>query len=195
MATGIRMADPDRDAPAGSDIYRASVEDSVATFEVEPPGTEEMAERMRAILRRTAWLAAVSGDVVTGYCYAGPHRDRQRVPLVGQHLGLRSRGIPRPGIGTALYERLLAILRRQGYANAYAGIALPNAASVALHEGIGMERVGVYRRVGWKHGAWHDVAWYGIRLGEPPSEPSGEPREPVPLTELGAIPELDPPTR
>jgi phosphinothricin acetyltransferase len=64
--------------------------------------------------------------------------------------------------------------------NAYAGIALPNRASVALHEAIGMRRVALYERVGWKFGAWHDVAWYWLRL----AEPVGQPSEPIPLLEL-----------
>ena len=62
----------------------------------------------------------------------------------------------------------------------YAGVALPNPASVALHQAIGMRRIGVYERVGFKFDAWHDVAWYGLRL----SEPAGQPPEPIPLTEL-----------
>ncbi len=69
--------------------------------------------------------------------------------------------------------------RSQGFVNVYAGIALPNPASVALHESIGMWRIGVYERVGYKFGAWHDVAWYGIRIADPP----GPPDEPIPLPE------------
>ena len=68
----------------------------------------------------------------------------------------------------------------QGFVNVYAGIALPNPASVALHESIGMRRIGVYERVGYKFGAWHDVAWYGMRI----ADPVGQPAEPIPLTEL-----------
>jgi phosphinothricin acetyltransferase len=89
-------------------------------------------------------------------------------------------GLGGRGIGGGLYGELLGILRRQGYVNVYAGIALPNAASVALHERIGMRVVGIYRRVGFKFGGWHDVAWYGMRL----SEPDGPPADPTPLPEL-----------
>jgi phosphinothricin acetyltransferase len=84
------------------------------------------------------------------------------------------------GLGRRLYEELLSVLRRQGFVNAYAGIALPNQASVALHEGIGMKLVGVYERVGFKFGAWHDVAWYGMRL----SDPVGVPPEPILVPDL-----------
>ena len=83
-------------------------------------------------------------------------------------------------MGRELYDELLRILQRQRFVNVYAGITLPNPASVALHEAIGMRRIGVYERVGFKLGAWRDVAWYWLRL----SNPAGLPPEPVPLSEL-----------
>lgn len=180
MSLSIRLADPDRDADAVAAIYRPAVEASIASFEEVAPSAAEMAERMRATLARTPWLVAVSGDTLSGYAYAGRHKERAgyrwsvdiSVYVDGAHHGR--------GIGRRLYDELLATLRRQGFVNAYAGVALPNPASVALHESIGMRRVALYERVGWKFGAWHDVAWYGMRL----LEPSGEPPEPVPLPDL-----------
>lgn len=64
------------------------------------------------------------------------------------------------GVGRALYGRLLPLLGRLGYCQAFAGIALPNAGSVGLHEALGFEALGVYRRVGFKFGAWRDVGWW-----------------------------------
>ena len=84
------------------------------------------------------------------------------------------------GVGRALYDALIPMLRDQGFVNVYAGITLPNPASVALHEAIGMRRIGVYERVGWKFGAWRDVAWYGMRI----AEPHGAPPEPRPVPRL-----------
>jgi phosphinothricin acetyltransferase len=119
---------------------------------------------------------------VAGYAYAAPHHQRAgyrwsvniSVYVAASH---QSRGI-----GRRLYDELLPILRRQRIVNAYAGIALPNAASVALHEAVGMRRIGVYEAVGYKHGAWHDVAWYHLRL----TDPAGDPPEPIPLPDLRA---------
>jgi phosphinothricin acetyltransferase len=85
------------------------------------------------------------------------------------------------GIGRAIYNELIAILTRQGYANAYAGIALPNPASVAFHETMGFRRVGVYAEVGFKLGRWHDVGWWALRLADSPSGPA----EPIPYSSLG----------
>ena len=140
----------------------------------------EMRRRMRDTLERTPWLVAdIDGDVV-GYAYAGPHHARPGYRWsvnISVYVSDRFTG---RGIGRQLYEELIGLLRRQGFVNAYAGITQPNEASVALHEAIGMRRIAVYERVGWKHGAWHDVAWYGLRLTEP-SEP---PPEPIPIGDL-----------
>lgn len=80
----------------------------------------------------------------------------------------------------ALYTSLFAILRSQGFVNAFAGIALPNDASVRLHESMGFRSVGVLQGVGFKLAAWHDVGWWQMRLREPwiPPDP------PTPLSEL-----------
>jgi L-amino acid N-acyltransferase YncA len=120
---------------------------------------------MRARIDRTLptlpWLVAedAAGEVC-GYAYAGKHRERPAYQWsVDTTVYIRAdqRGL---GIGRALYERLLAILREFGYCQAFAGIALPNAGSVALHQALGFEPIGVYRGVGYKHGAWHDVGWW-----------------------------------
>lgn len=70
-----------------------------------------------------------------------------------------------------LYEALFERLRAQGFHKAHAGISLPNAGSVALHEALGFEPVGVYREVGFKFGTWHDVGWWALALGPKPERP------------------------
>lgn len=167
-----------------SAIYAAAVVGSVATFEEVAPDATEMAGRMRSTLERLPWLVAELDGQVTGYAYASAHHPRPgyrwsvtvSVYVGGDHAGR--------GIGRALYEELVPVLRRQGIVNAYAGIALPNPASVRLHERIGMRRIGVYERVGFKFGAWHDVAWYGMRL----ADPAGQPPEPIPFASLPPTP-------
>ena len=176
----VRLADPDRDADAVAAIYRPAVETSIASFEEVAPSAVEMAARIHAVLAWTPWLVLEDQGSVVGYAYAGRHRERPGYRWsvdISVYVAAAQHG---RGIGRALYDELLRLLRRQGFVNAYAGIALPNPASVALHEAIGMRRVALYERVGWKFGAWHDVAWYGMRL----AEPVGQPSDPVPLPEL-----------
>lgn len=177
----VRLASPQADAAAVAAIYRPAVETSLASFEERAPTQAEMAERMRATLERTPWLVAELDDTVVGYAYAGPHHQRPGYRWSVNISVYVAPGHVRQGIGRRLYDELLALLRRQGFVNVFAGITLPNAASVALHEGIGMRRIGVYEGVGFKHGVWHDVAWYHLRL----AVPHGHPPEPIPLPKLG----------
>lgn len=182
MSMIVRLADPARDAEAVAAIYRPSVESAAASFEEEPPSSSVMGERITATLAWTPWLVAedpASGAVV-GYAYAGRHRERAGYRWsvdISTYVAVAARG---RGIGRLLYDELLRILGRQGFVNVYAAITLPNPASVALHEAIGMRRIGVYERVGYKLGAWHDVAWYGLRLADQPDPP----RHPTALPDL-----------
>ncbi len=178
----IRLADPDGDAERAAAIYRPSVETGIASFEEVAPTADEMAERMRSTLERLPWLVAereADGSVI-GYAYAASHKLRAGYRWsvdISVYVGADAHG---RGVGRALYDRLLDILRRAGYVNVYAGIALPNPASVRLHQGIGMRRIAVYERVGWKFGRWHDVAWFGMRL----SDADGQPPEPQTVGEV-----------
>ena len=176
----IRPADPAVHAAAVSAIYAPAVLESTATFEEIAPDAAEMEARMRTVLERLPWLVAEAGGAVIGYAYAAPHHTRPGYRWsvnASCYIAQRWQG---RGIGRALYGELLDLLRRQGIVNAYAGIALPNPPSVRLHETIGMQRIAVYERVGVKFGAWHDVAWYGMRL----LEPAGHPPEPIPYPDL-----------
>ena len=170
----IRLARDD-DAPAIAAIYAPYVSETPISFETTPPSVDEMAGRLAKTLARFPWLVAeVAGETdgdMAGYAYASAHRERaayQWAADVSVYLRPDERG---RGIGRALYTALFAILRAQGYINVCAGIALPNPASVALHEAMGMTPVGVYRQVGYKAGAWHDVGWWQGALCEPADEP------------------------
>src|SRR5262249_41545489 len=94
--------------------------------------------------------------------------------------GFRQRGVAR-----GLYASLFAILAAQGYFNAYAGIALPNAASVGLHEAVGFKKVGVYQRVGYKFGEWRDVGWWQLELRAHEASPA----EPMDINAVRSLPE------
>ena len=161
----IRLAN-ESDASAIRAIYAPLVEETTISFEHAPPSEEEIAQRVRTTLATHPWLVAeIDGDIA-GYAYAGTHRSRtayQWATEVSVYVNTHYR---RRGVAKKLYTALLEALRFLGYVNAYAGIAQPNEASVALHEAFGFEPVGVYRRVGFKHDEWHDVGWWQLRLRE-----------------------------
>jgi len=139
-----------------------------------------MGRRVEKLAGRTPWLVCEHAGAVIGYAYAGPHRDRFAYQWSVEVSAYVSADFHRAGVARALYTSLFAILVLQGFRNAYAGITLPNAASVGLHDALGFTPVGVYRGVGYKLGAWHDVAWLERALA--PRVP--EPEVPTPLSAL-----------
>jgi phosphinothricin acetyltransferase len=161
----IREATPS-DAPGCAAVYAPYVHDTAISFETEPPDAEQMATRMASAARRHAWLVGVdeATDTVLGYAYAATWKSRAAYRWTCEVSVYLAPGRHGSGHGRALYEALFARLVERGYRTAVAGIALPNPASEGLHRALGFEPVGVFRGVGWKHGAWHDVAWLQRRL-------------------------------
>lgn len=171
----IRDARP-ADVSALLDIYAPLVTSSAVSFEILPPSVEDFAGRVAHAQSKWAWLVADAGDgAIAGYAYAGAFRSRaayQWTAETSAYVHAEHRG---RGVGKALYRQLLRTLTAMGYCNAYAGIALPNDASVALHTAVGFEPVGTFRRAGWKFGRWHDVSWWQLALGERPGDVDAAP--------------------
>ena len=134
--------------------------DTWISFELDPPTPEEMAGRIDAYGQSHAWLVAENDGAVAGYAYGSPHRTRAAYASSCDVAVYVDPTHSRQGIGRALYGELLTLLAEKGYHAAFAGIALPNDASIGLHEAMGFTPVGIYREVGWKLGAWRDVGWW-----------------------------------
>ena len=158
-------------------VYAPYVMNTPISFEETPPSGPEMEGRIVATLERFPYLVAEEAGRVVGYVYAGAHAARASYRWSVDVAVYIAATHHRRGIGTLLYRELLALLQMQGFAMAYAGITLPNLASVGLHESLGFKPVSVYRKVGYKFGAWRDVGWW-----ERPFAKSGEthPSEPTP---------------
>jgi phosphinothricin acetyltransferase len=174
----LRVATP-ADAAAIATIYAPVIRETVISFETAEVPADAMRQRIETTLVRYPWLVAEAAGTVVGYAYATQHRARAAYDWsvdVSVYLAERAR---HRGLGRALYVALLDLLTAQGYANAFAGITLPNDASVGLHEAIGFTPVGVYRSVGWKLGAWRDVGWWQRVLSSVATPPP-----PVPLPQL-----------
>lgn len=152
------------DAGAVARVYAPYVRDTVISFEEVPPDETAMLRRIERVLATHAWLVADADGEVVGYAYASPHRDRPAYRWAVDVAVYVAPDAHRRGVGTALYRQLLSDLRDRGFRSAWAGITQPNPPSVRLHERLGFVPVGVYRAVGWKHGAWHDVGWWGLDL-------------------------------
>jgi len=165
-----------RDAQACAAIYAPYVTDTPITFETEPPSTVEMAKRIAAASRDHAWLVLEDDGRVVGYAYGGPFHSRPAYRWACEVSVYLEPGRRRTGGGRALYDELFARLAARGFRVAVAGMTLPNDASVALHESMGFAPVGTYRRIGFKLGAWHDVAWSQRSLDGADDDDPAEPR-------------------
>ncbi|MGM9487940.1 arsinothricin resistance N-acetyltransferase ArsN1 family B [Ideonella sp. YS5] len=177
----IRLASEADAAPIAA-IYAPCVRSTPISFEVVPPSPAEMAQRIVNTLPRYPWLVEERDGAVAGYAYAGPYAQRVCYRWsVTTTVYVRDdyRG---QGIGRRLYRALLALLAEQGFRSAYAGVTLPNAGSVGLHEAMGFTPVGVYRDAGHKLGRWHDVAWLQRALQPDAPRQEDHPAEPVDVT-------------
>jgi L-amino acid N-acyltransferase YncA len=148
------------DAARCADIYRPSVTDSWVSFEIAPPDAAEMARRIANFGDSHAWLVAEVKGQVVGYAYGSPHRMRKAYQTSADVAVYVDAGFARAGIGRLLYQALFPMLKARGVHAVFAGIALPNDASIGLHEAMGFTSVGIYREVGWKMGGWRDVSWW-----------------------------------
>ncbi|SDM06091.1 phosphinothricin acetyltransferase [Halogranum gelatinilyticum] len=167
----IRLATRD-DAEAIAEIYRPYVEETAITFELEPPTAEEIRERIEKKLVDYPWLVCEHEGRVVGYAYAGAVRTREAYQWSVESSVYVAESAHRNGVARGLYESLFALLDLQGYLNVYAVVTLPNPGSVALHEAFGFEHDARFEKMGYKSGAWHDVGWWSLSLGEHPEAPS-----------------------
>jgi phosphinothricin acetyltransferase len=172
----IRDARPD-DAEAIAAIYAPYVERTPITFELIAPGAVEIARRMASVMERHPWLVAEENGRILGYAYADLFRSRAAYRWVVETTVYVAMGDEGRGIGRALYAPLLDRLSKQGYVATIGAIALPNPASVALHEAMGFVHAGTYSKVGYKLDAWHDVGIWQRELGPRPEHPA-EPLSP-----------------
>lgn len=169
-ATGLKVRGASQcDAAACAGIYAPHVNDSAISFETVPPSPAEMAERIAAAVRTHAWVVLEDEGRVVGYAYGGSFKSREAYRWACEVSVYLERGHRRTGGGRALYEALFARLAERGFRTAVAVMTLPNDASVGLHRALGFEPVGTLRRIGWKHGAWHDVAWAQRAIAAPSS--------------------------
>ena len=155
----IRSATP-ADAAVLREIYRPYVETTAISFELEVPSLEEFQRRISVAVEGWSWLVAEVDGRQVGYAYACAHRAREAYQTSVETSAYVREDYQRQGVGRALYTRLLKELNERGFGSAFAGITLPNDASVGFHESLGFELIGIFPRVGQKFGAWHDVAWF-----------------------------------
>ena len=159
------------DARFIAETYRPFVEDGWASFEHVAPDEAEIRNRLNAAGDIYPWLIAEESEPVA-YAYASAHRSRQAYETSVDTTIYCAPAAQGKGIGTALYHLLLETLTQQNFVMAFAGIALPNEASLALHQKLGFEYIGAYPNVGYKAGQWRSTQWWSKMLSAPTASPN-----------------------
>jgi phosphinothricin acetyltransferase len=148
------------DAAAIADIYNHYVRETVITFEETPVSADDMARRIADVTQRYPWLVSERDGAVVGFAYATEWKSRSAYRFSVETTIYVATGDHAYGLGTALYEALLAELKARKLHSAVGIIALPNRASVALHEKLGFKKIGHFAEVGWKFERWVDVGYW-----------------------------------
>src|SRR5512134_1764675 len=165
MSPEIRTASA-ADAAAIAAIYNWYVENTVITFELEPVPAAEMARRIETVLEAHDWLLLENGGEPLGYAYAGRYHARAAYRYSAESTIYLRNGLGGQGLGSRLYAELIRRSFARGYRNLIGGIALPNPASVRLHEKLGFEKVSHVRRIGFKFERWIDVGHWQLESGD-----------------------------
>lgn len=168
------------DADQIVEIYAPYVLNTDISFETVVPSIEEMQRRIGSVLATNPWIVLEVDGYILGYAYASKHRERAAYRWavdISIYVKQECRG---RGIGKVLYSALISLLKLQGYHNVYAGICLPNEASVGIHESFGFRKMAHYTKVGYKSGQWHDTGWWELSLKEHDAEPA----EPLPYSAI-----------
>jgi L-amino acid N-acyltransferase YncA len=179
MTARIRIAEP-VDAAEIVAIYAPYILHTSTSFEYDVPTVDEFAARIENGLRTFPWLVCEHGGSITAYCYASHHRERKAYQWSLETSVYVKEDFHGKGVALTLYDALFELLKKQGFVNAYAGISQPNPRSVAFHMKCGFTNVGLYEKVGYKAGNWHDVLWMHLMLSEPPIKPE----HPLPFSML-----------
>lgn len=155
------------DASAIAMIYNYYIENTWVTFEVDSISEADMASRIEECQEiHLPWLVAVNDGKVIGYCYASKWKGRCAYRHSVEATIYLDSAATAKGWGIKLYTSLLSELKHRDVHAVICGIALPNAASIALHEKLGMEKVAHFKEVGNKFGEWVDVGYWQCLLND-----------------------------
>jgi L-amino acid N-acyltransferase YncA len=148
------------------EIYRHYVLHTAITFEYEVPTPESYLQRIRTNTEKYPWLVCTFNNKPAGFAYGSTFRTREAYQWSPESTIYLAQEVQGKGIGKLLYQALFDILKLQGYCNVFAGMALPNVKSEALHTTLGFDTIGVYHNIGFKFGQWHSTKWFQLKLSE-----------------------------
>ncbi|NYS78043.1 MULTISPECIES: arsinothricin resistance N-acetyltransferase ArsN1 family B [Halomonadaceae] len=153
------------DSKAIARIYNHYIENTAISFEEKPVSGAVIQARIESVQSAgLPWIVVVEGDTVMGYAYATKWKERSAYRFAVEASVYLSNQAHGRGLGAKLYETLFSKLKESGIQTVIGGITLPNPASVALHEKMGMKKVAQFEKVGFKFEQWHDVGYWQLIL-------------------------------
>jgi len=152
------------DAQCISEIYNYYVLHSGVTFEEEAISLQDMSERIKTITQKWPWLVYKESQNILGYAYAANWKSRVGYRLTVEISVYLKHDCYNKGIGSTLYSALINKLKEIGVHSVIGGVALPNPASIRLHEKFGFEKVAHFKDVGIKFEKWMDVCYWQLQL-------------------------------
>lgn len=167
----VRLAKKE-DAEDFIEIYSPNILNTAVSFETEIPSVEEFEKRIEKCLQKFPWIVCRIDGKIAGYVYASSHRDREAYQWSCECSVYVHESFQGKKIGKELYRLLFDILKHQQFRNVYAGITLPNIASVKLHEKCGFKHFAAYENAGYKFGEWHSVGWWKLQINDYGLNPS-----------------------
>jgi|SRR5688572_11002407 len=148
------------------DIYKYYVENTIISFEYEPPTAEEYVQRIITNTAKYPWLVIQYKNSIIGFAYGSTHRYRSAYQWSPESTIYMSPGFQTRGLGKVLYKTLFSLMKLQGYFNVFAGVGLPNEKSIAFHKSMGFEEIGIFNKIGYKQGNWHDTHWFQLTISK-----------------------------
>ena len=153
-------------------VYAPSVINTPITFEYEVPSLQEYSERMKKIASHYPVLVCEKDSEVAGFAYGNIHRVKIAYQWSTESTIYVADKFHGSGVAQALYHALLSVLELQGFVNVYAGVTIPNAKSEHFHLAMGFAEIGVFEKIGFKLGKWHDLKFFEMYLVEHPTSPT-----------------------
>ena len=175
----IRLVKP-ADYAAILNIYSPYVTSTAVTFEYDVPSLSDFSERIKNICSHYPCLVCEANGEIIGYCYSGIHRVKTAYQWSTECTIYIAQAYHRKGIAKELYKTLFAILKLQGFVNVYAGVSVPNEQSEKFHIKSGFTEIGLFEKIGYKLGQWHNLKFFQLIL----NEHSANPLPPVSIGEV-----------
>ena len=148
------------DALQISEIYNHYIRNTTITFEEAETDEDEIIRRIKDVTEKFPWIVNEEDGIINGYAYASRWKERSAYRYSAENTVYVHKDHFDKGIGKKLLEELIVRLKNTGIHSILAGIALPNEASIYLHEKCGFIRCGILRQVGFKFGKWVDVGYW-----------------------------------